>query len=464
MPSIQPMLNDILSGKLSLAFPNVTITQLESRKERPLEVYSGTAQVNLDDKGQLRLQFLTQTNLSIDRVFPILEVEPGDLIPKSMMFRFEGMETDGRKWICEEFIPNFSSGPGGASATGKFAALSSPQQVSFKREKSTSTVTSYFRVKPSFWAIPWAAIPEVNLKHPQYQIVKKGLSFDGIGWRLALAADEAWFSSHAECAPNQVSNGFADKVVRALEFWLGRHLEAIYEVLEDGDKRTTTLYSSRVRQFENTYAPVSEHSPDALNDSLRLLTLFLNRLVKDAKSDWPPIVIYTRMATASMEGALDLMALVLGVSVEGLVRAEFPMTKRPVTDDMSNDIDALSKLVREGNFTADFKKRAPGAIGNLRSTGPRDVLLVLEGSNSLPAGSEKAWSNLRNKAAHPIATGTVSQPEIDQLYQECRSVLVLLYRLVFLVLQYQGSYADYSAKGWPDTAWTRTIPSRSLPH
>jgi len=282
------MLNEMLAGKLSLAFQNVTLTQLEQRKGNPLDAYSGTAHVKLDEEDQLRLQFLTPKNLAIHKVFPILEVQPGELIPRSMIFRFEGMETDGRQWICEEFIPNFSSGPGGSTATGTFGSLSTTHQVAPQHVSSRSTVTSFFKAKPSFWSVPWSSFPSESLRHPQEQIARKGLKTNGNGWSLALAADEAWFSSHAECAPTEIANGFADKVVRALEFWLGQHLESVYEVLADGGKRTITLYSSRIRAFQNSYPPVNERTPDTVGYSLRLFGLFLDRLVAEAKSDWPP--------------------------------------------------------------------------------------------------------------------------------------------------------------------------------
>lgn len=455
---MSPMLNEMLAGKLSMAFPNVTLTQLEQRKGQPLEVYTGTGHVSLDERGRLRLQFLTQTNLSIHQTFPILEVEPGELIPKSMMFRFEGVETDGRRWVCEEFIPHFSSGPGGSIATATFGSLSTIRQVAPEHVRQSSTVTSFFKVKPSFWAVPWSSFAAETLKHPHEQAAKRGLKINGNGWKLVLAADEAWFSSHTECTPSDIANGFADKVVRALELWLGQHLEPVYEVLADGDKRTITLHSSYIRAFQNSYPPVNERAPGTVGDSLQLFRLFLDRLAADPKPDWSPLVIHTRTATASMEGPLDLMALVLSVSVEGLVRSELPTIKRAVAADMNNDIDAVTKLIQDGNYCADFKKRAPGIIGNLRGTSPRDVLLVLEGANSLPAGSEKVWSSLRNRAAHATTGGSVSQAQIEQLYQDCRAVLVLLYRLVFLALGYQGLHSDYSAKGWRDEPWTRSKP------
>jgi len=374
----------MLEGKLSIAFPNVTLTQLEQHKGKPLEVHSGTGHVNLDERGRLSLQFLTPKNLSVHEVFQILDVEPGELIPKSMMFRFEGVETKGRRWVCDEFIPHFSSGPGGSTATGIFGSLSTTREVALENVNKNSTVTSFFRVKPSFWAVPWSSFPADSLKHPHEQAARKGLKIHGSGWRLVLAADEAWFSSYAECTPTLIANGFSDKVIRALEFWLGQHLESVYEVLANGSSRTITLHSSHIRAFQNSYPPVSEHAPDTVGHSLQLFRLFLDRLAADPKSVWPPLVIHTRTATASMEGPLDLMALVLGVSVEGLVRSEFPKVKRAVSADMDNDIDEVTKVILGGSYCADFKKRAPGIIGNLRGTSPRDVLRVLEEANSLP--------------------------------------------------------------------------------
>src|SRR6185369_16862970 len=142
----------------------------------------GTGHVNLDERGRLSLQFLTPKNLSVHEVFQILDVEPGELIPKSMMFRFEGVETKGRRGVCDEFIPHFSSGPGGSTATGIFGSLSTTREVALENVNKNSTVTSFFRVKPSFWAVPWSSFPADSLKHPHEQAARKGLKIHGSGW------------------------------------------------------------------------------------------------------------------------------------------------------------------------------------------------------------------------------------------------------------------------------------------
>src|SRR5262245_47026451 len=95
------MLEEMLSGSLSMAFPSASLTQLAAKNaDGPVVTHTGSASVALDE-GRLILQFLTPSALSFQQVYKILDVEPGELIPKHMMFRFEGTQASGDKWICD---------------------------------------------------------------------------------------------------------------------------------------------------------------------------------------------------------------------------------------------------------------------------------------------------------------------------------------------------------------------------
>jgi hypothetical protein len=453
--AFMPMLEERLAGQLSMEFPRATLRQIAAEQGKQPAVYVGSALVTLDDDGRLILQFLTPTVLQLQEALAAANVPPGEPWPRSFVYEFEGVATDGRKWKCAEFFPNFSSGPGGTRSKSELDHL----QGDFKAPTPEATVTAFYNRKADFFLLPWDSWPKDTIKHPLYLAMKTGLPVNGTNWKLALTGRNDWFSSHLSYA-GSLPTHFGDKVVRALEYWLGVHLEPIYEDLCNAGKRTITLFSERLRPTRTAYPPVDHGHPDSARDSAALLALFLNRIATDASPDWPPIVIHARTATAAMDSPLDSMALLLGVSVEGLLRSEFADIKRVAAPEMVKDVAAAVKHIEQStDYCADFKQRAPGSIRSLTGSGPRDKLIVLEGTGSLPVGSEKAWAKLRNKAAHPTGGSTVSLTEIHELYRASLSVLVLLHRLVFLLLGYKGSYTDYSSSGWQSLPWSSSKPS-----
>lgn len=59
------------------------------------------------------------------------------------------------------------------------------------------------------------------------------------------------------------------------------------------------------------------------------------------------------------------------------------------------------------------------------------------------------WEILRNKSVHPDKMNQdpkVVQTYIDRIY----TCIALFYRLIFIIIKYEGSYMDYSEKGWPE--------------
>ena len=64
------------------------------------------------------------------------------------------------------------------------------------------------------------------------------------------------------------------------------------------------------------------------------------------------------------------------------------------------------------------------------------------------------WEKLRNKSVHPDKLHKdrrALQKYIDQIY----TCIALFYRLLFIIIKYDGSYIDYSEEGWPKKSFTK---------
>jgi len=59
------------------------------------------------------------------------------------------------------------------------------------------------------------------------------------------------------------------------------------------------------------------------------------------------------------------------------------------------------------------------------------------------------WEELRSKSVHPVKMN--QDPIAIQKYiDRIDTCLALFYRLLFIIIKYEGSYIDYSEKGWPE--------------
>jgi hypothetical protein len=276
----------------------------------------------------------------------------------------------------------------------------------------------------------------------------------GSGWQIAMLERTEFFSLHGECSAEVFSAGFSEKMVRAMEFTCGQMLQAAYEYSYSGGQQVTTVFSCVDKPRETGYPPVNMYDPSRVIWSLGLFTSFLDRLLSQSSLDWPPLVIFTRQANAASSGALDTMALAVSVAVEGLLLSEFANFRPRDHQDLSTSVAHVEAIIEgDSQLTDTFKRRAIGALGALKHIRAGDILVALEEQARLPAGAQKAWSKLRNRHAHPRKQSNTNLLEIDRLYEQCRIVLVLLYRLVFISLGYKGPYIDYSTRNWPEGHW-----------
>jgi hypothetical protein len=77
----------------------------------------------------------------------------------------------------------------------------------------------------------------------------------------------------------------------------------------------------------------------------------------------------------------------------------------------------------------------------------RDYLEGLVQDGVIPKAYLDAWKALRNSAAHADAADGAW---IEPVLRKSGIVLALYYRLVFLLIGYQGPYTDYGEIGWPE--------------
>jgi hypothetical protein len=184
----------------------------------------------------------------------------------------------------------------------------------------------------------------------------------------------------------------------------------------------------------------------------RLFSLYLAYLCSYSRSGWHPCVIHLHNAIEASANSLDAARLGLCVAVEGLAK----LVPVPADEEQKKAIKKLTNamkciLMRSGLNATVLRQRAEGLLSQLHIPRLKDQLepLVRAGENR-PA-LIKAWSDLRNGAAHAAAFDIDNaRPEATaKLLVGIDRVTTLMYEIIFHLIGYEEEYTDYSEPDQP---------------
>jgi hypothetical protein len=136
----------------------------------------------------------------------------------------------------------------------------------------------------------------------------------------------------------------------------------------------------------------------------------------------------------------------LSVSVESLLTSQFSDLLSD-NDKMTENIQRATGLVNGATgLDENFRNRLLGAVAAMKNPRAKDFLINLQDRNLIESTLVKVYGGLRNRSAHGVA---VTWGEIQSYLNQCGSVLVLFYQLIFLKVGYRGPYTDYGTYGYP---------------
>jgi hypothetical protein len=176
---------------------------------------------------------------------------------------------------------------------------------------------------------------------------------------------------------------------------------------------------------------------------------YLNYVLRHPRAVYHPtsVSIYRNLRASAL--SVDSVTLWLPVSIESLVRREFPELGCQ-DDDVIAALDAAIEHVARWEGDPALKKRIVKALEGWYGTNPRSALKQLAQKGVITEQQLSAWNAIR----HPMAHGQETGQPIEELIRLCDLVQMALLRLLFEVIGYAGPYTDRSAPGWPMAQYT----------
>lgn len=439
---MEKIVKSLLAGDLEMPMSNCALRQNGGDSTI---VYEGPGLLTQELDKSIRLRVFAapvDTLEAFNRDFN-QDLTPGVLVPDSQYYDFEGKDPFGKVWRANRISTETDFGSG-TYVRAQPRILEKTEERSKPAERPV--VAAFL---PGKIDLPWHAVTEKGEQGRSVdRFERKAGRFE---WRIAKTDDGAWLTFKCEDSP--VEPRF-DAFLRGLSILTGKWLKPIFLSIYEGDQQTTRMLN-RLHEpdTEKLLTPIGTQREFA-EDAHLFLEQFIGKAVDEKELGEGPCDLAHRFwhrILRARESDIENSSLVLSVAVEGLVKKTL-LFERDVDPEFVKQADEAQPILEKAGLGPRALSCVLSSLGNAKHPRVQDTLRRLASEGVISKAHLKAWEKLRHAAAH----GGVLEDD-DRALQEhldrFHVCLDLYYRLVFLLIGYQGRHTDYGTRGWPTRAF-----------
>ncbi len=385
------------------------------------------------------------------------DISPGRFIPDSHYFKLEATDIAGNLWVnpvvgvkasestkattltvsCDFIACRLHEAEGGSVAVEPVPAwahmvfmeeLDFPLNVLERRDTSVLGRSS-IKIAPTLSA---GAVGNLKVTY-ETRAVTPGTRHSELS---AVANEKA-----------EVPKGFQDKLLEAIRFGTATMVSCVMLETSHGGTRTVELFKSRPSNKGLIQPPLNPRTSGEAEAFFNLLDRYYRYACSAATGEELAPITKRIAGLYSLKGVwIDTTALMVSVAVEA-VASDSAFAKLATPSQATKDgVDQIFEAIRNSGADASLIDRAISSMGTMKSTRAVDKLYALEAMGALAASEPKNWKGLRN----PIAHGSlrIDPKALQDLLDNIYGSMTLLYKLVFILIGYDGPYSDYSQHGW----------------
>lgn len=184
------------------------------------------------------------------------------------------------------------------------------------------------------------------------------------------------------------------------------------------------------------------------NENIESLAYFFDKYISKREEISTDLIGFWHKIYRAWQAGLENVALLLTVSVEGMVKTHLLNYGLPDTETLDHIKEAVGK-VNTIDLDRKLKERLLSSLGHMKSPTVKGALFGMAQLAFFPKEWVTVWSELRNRSAHAdrIDLDKIKlQKLIDQIY----CCFTLYYRILYLIIEYEGKYTNYSQPGRPE--------------
>ena len=402
-------------------------------------VYTGPGTIYQDEHGELRLKLYSKiTDIKKELSHQFKYHKPGKLIAEDNYFTLKAIEMSGTEWIADNVWVSANVW----FPTSGQVIKSSLREIKTIEKGSTTEKNYLFIIVPGNYEIP--CNKKEDLPNGGSRFNKSVFTANNIDFEFRKL--DNCLIINAESARVYLKEDTYVKFIEALSIITGLIIRPV--VVKDTQQDHSVL---KIKSVTNSRANKKFPQPfkHSTSGDLQSFSSFIGKYLEAIDAPFSDLFGFWHKINRAWQADVTNSSLSLGVAIEGITRSYFWELGLP-DDEIAQQADEARQKFSNIDLGERIKDRLLSSIGGLlNNSSPKGALYQMGKDGLLSKKMAGEWLKLRNKSVHPDKLNEdprAFQKYIDQIY----TCIALFYRLLFIIIKYEGSYVDYAEEGWPE--------------
>lgn len=434
----------LVSNKFEIDCIDICLTQKTDNE--PI-IYTGPGTIYQDNRGILQLKLYSKiSDIRKEISFNLKYHAPGKIIAKDNYFTLNATDMTGMEWIADNvWVYSDVSLP-----TNGQIIKSTLGNIETNKNGLNNEKCSFIIIVPGKYEIP--CNEKEDLPGGGWRLNKSVFSVNNINYEFKYA--DNYLSISAVSEDNHLNIDTHIRLREALSIIMGLFIQPIIVKHTQHDRSVLKIISKSDSYANKKLPPPFKHSTP---DDMKAFSCFIGKYMANIDASFSDLFGFWHKISSAWQADIGNSSLSLAVAIEGITRSYFAKHGLP-DDEIIQQADEAKQILNDINLGDRIKKRLLSSIGNLSNTSPKIALNKMVNNGILSKTMADKWERLRNKSVHPDILNEPSkvfQEHIDEIY----ICIALFYRLLFMIIEYEGSYINYSKNGWPEKIFQSTYDS-----
>jgi len=404
-------------------------------------IYTGPGTIYQDKHGILQLKLYSKLNdICKELSYQSKNNTPGKIIARDDKFTLKATDMFGNEWVADNICISDSASYFTPDLLIKLK-LDEIKNIKSNEIQSNFKKNSLFIIMPGQYKIP--CNEKENLPDGGRRLNRTVFSANEIDFEFRKL--DNCLIINANSKTEKLDKDTYIKLIEALSIFTGFIVRPV--VIRNTQKDIDIL---KIKSVNNSFANKKLFPPFKQFTKTEFIsfTCFLEKYLANIEAPFSDLFGFWLKFNRAWQAGINNSSLSLGVAIEGTLKSYFSKLGLP-DKEILQQAEEAKKLIKDSDLGKRIKGRLFGSIGLLKKTSPKGALNQMVQKKWLNKTMVGEWKELRSKSVHPdkMNQGPIVFPEYINRINTC---LALFYRLVFIIIKYEGSYIDYSEDRWPE--------------
>jgi hypothetical protein len=403
--------------------------------------YTGPGTIYQDEHGILQLKLYSKINdIKKELSHQFKHYPLGKIIADENYFNLEATDMSGNEWVADNIwiTSNVSLPTAGLVIKSKLDEI---KTIELNEARSNTEKNYLFIIVPGQYKIP--CNEKEDLPNGGWRLNRAVFSANEIDFEFRKYDD--YLKIYANAKTENLDKDVYLKLIEALSIITGLIVRPV--VIKNIQKDKEIL---KIKSVDNSFtnkelSPPFKHFTTTEFESFKC---FLEKYLVNIKAPFSDLFGFWHKINRAWQTSIENSSLSIGVAIEGLVKSYFGKKGLPDKEILQQAKEA-KQLIEDSDLGERVKDRLLSSIGLLKKTSTKSALYQMVQNGLLNNAMKDEWEILRNESVHPDKMN--QDPSAVQIYiDQIDTCIALFYRLIFIIIKYEGSYIDYSERGWPE--------------